>query len=185
MVKGTGGFLNPEETIKQLNITKGMQIADFGCGAGYFVIPAAKIVGDEGKVYALDVLDSALESVRSRARIEGLFNIITRRCNLEVLTSSQIDNNSIDLVLLSNILFQSDDKDGIIKEATRIVKPEGKLAIIDWLPGQFLTPSKGLIVPIEDIKKTTESNGLKFNKNIQIDGYHWGMIFIKFPPKAG
>jgi ubiquinone/menaquinone biosynthesis C-methylase UbiE len=179
MVKGTGGFLNPEEAIKQLNIVKGMQIADFGCGAGYFVIPAAKIVGDEGKAYALDVLDSALESVRSRARIEGLFNIVSRRCNLEVLMSSQIDNNSLDLVLLSNILFQSDDKNGIIKEAVRILKKEGRLAIIDWLPGQFLGPSKDLIVPIENIKKMAEDNNLKFDKNIQIDNYHWGMIFVK------
>jgi ubiquinone/menaquinone biosynthesis C-methylase UbiE len=185
MVKGTGGFLDPGETIKQLNITKGMQVADFGCGAGYFVIPTAKIVGDEGKVYALDVLDSALESVRSRARIEGLFNIVPKRCNLEVLMGSQIENDLIDLVLLSNILFQSDNKDGIIKEAVRILRKGGKLAIIDWLPGQFLGPSKDLIVPIEDIKKMVEENGLRFNKDIQIDNYHWGMIFIKFPPKEG
>jgi ubiquinone/menaquinone biosynthesis C-methylase UbiE len=179
MIKGTGGFLKPEEIINQLNIAKGMQVADFGCGAGYFVIPAAKLVGDEGKVYALDILDSALESVRSRARIEGLFNIITKHCNLEVLMSSQIDNNSVDLVLLSNILFQSNDKAGIIKEAVRILKKNGSLAIIDWLPGQFLGPSKDLIVPLEDIKKMAENNGTKFNKNISIDTYHWGMIFIK------
>jgi len=179
MVKGTGGFLNPEETIKQLNILPKTQVADFGCGAGYFVIPIAKIVGDEGKVFALDILETALESVRSRARIEGLFNIVTRRCNLEVLNASQIESDAINMVLLSNILFQSDNKDGIIKEATRILKKGGNLAIIDWLPGQFLGPSKDLIIPIEDIKKIAEENGLKFNKNIQIDNYHWGMIFAK------
>ena len=176
---GTGGFLNPEQVIKQLNIKEGMQVADFGCGAGYFVIPMAKIVKDQGKVYALDVLDSALESVRSRARIEGLFNIMPRRCNLEVFTGSQIENNSIDLVLLSNILFQSDNKSGIIKEAVRIIKPGGEFAVIDWLANQPLGPSKDLIVSIEDIKKMTEENGLKFNRNIQVDKYHWGMIFKK------
>ncbi|HNU96754.1 MAG TPA: methyltransferase domain-containing protein [Candidatus Portnoybacteria bacterium] len=179
MIKGTGGFLNPEETIKQFNISKGMQVADFGCGAGYFVIPIAKIVGDESKVYALDILDTALESVRSRARIEGLFNIVIKRCNLEILNASQIENNSINVVLLSNILFQSDNKDGIIKEAIRILKPGGSLIIIDWLPGQLLGPSKNLIIPLEDIRKMAENNGLKFNKNIQIDNYHWGMIFNK------
>lgn len=179
MVKGTGGFLNPGEIIKYLSIVKGMKVADFGCGAGYFVIPTAKIVGDEGKVYALDVLDTALESVRSRARIEGLFNIITKRCNLEILGGSQIDNDSMDLVLLSNILFQSDDKVGIIKEAIRILKKDGRLAIIDWLPGQFLGPSKNLIVSIEKVKEMAESNGGKFVQNVSIDTYHWGMIFKK------
>jgi ubiquinone/menaquinone biosynthesis C-methylase UbiE len=85
----------------------------------------------------------------------------------------------MDLVLLSNILFQSDNKDGIIKEATRILKSNGRLAIIDWLPGQFLGPSKDLIVSLEKIKEMAQNNSLKFNKNIQIDGYHWGMIFNK------
>ena len=176
---GTGGFLNPEQVIKQLNIKAGMHVADFGCGAGYFVIPMAKLVTNEGKVYALDVLDSALESVRSRARIEGLFNIVPNRCNLEILGSSQIENNSIDLVLLSNILFQSDNKAGIIKEANRILKENGELVIIDWNENQPLGPSKDLFVPIEKIRGIVEQSSLKFKQNLFIDQYHWGMVFTK------
>jgi ubiquinone/menaquinone biosynthesis C-methylase UbiE len=179
MTQGTGGFLNPEETIKQLNILIGMHVADFGCGAGFFVIPMAEIVGEEGKVYALDVLDSALESVRSRAKMKGLFNIITRRCNLEVLSGSQIENDSIDLVLLSNILFQSEDKAGIIKEGVRILKPGGEMAIVDWRENQPMGPSKDLIVSIDNVETMAEENGLKFKKEIQVDKYHWGMIFVK------
>lgn len=179
MTLGTGGFLNPEETLKQLNIAKGMQVVDFGCGAGYFVIPMAKMVSEQGKIYALDVQDSALESVRSKAKIEGLFNIVVRRCNLEVLNSSGLDNNSMDLILLSNILFQSDNKPGIIKEAVRVLKKSGELAIIDWRANQLLGPSKELIVPIEEIKEMTEKSGLIFKKDISIDKYHWGMIFTK------
>ena len=179
MAQGTGGFLNPEETIKQLNITTGMQVADFGCGAGYFVIPIAKIVGDQGKVYALDVLETALESVRSKAKIQGFFNIITKRCNLETLNGSAIENNSIDLVLLSNILFQSDNKIGIIKEGLRILKKGGELAVIDWRENQPLGPSKDLIVPMDVVGTMIEKEGFKFNKEILIDKYHWGMIFTK------
>jgi ubiquinone/menaquinone biosynthesis C-methylase UbiE len=179
MTLGTGGFLNPEETLKQLNIAKGMQVVDFGCGAGYFVIPMAKMVSEQGKVYALDVLDSALESMRSKAKIEGLFNIVAKRCNLEVINSSGLENNSMDLVLLSNILFQSDNKSGIMKEAVRVLKKGGELAIIDWRANQSLGPSRELIVPVENIKKMVEENGLIFKNDILVDKYHWGMIFAK------
>lgn len=176
---GTGGFLSPEETIKQLNIQKGMQVADFGCGAGYFVIPMAKAVDEQGKVYALDVLETALESVRSKAKIQGFFNIVARRCNLETLSSSGIENNSIDLVLLSNILFQSDDKAGIIKEAVRILKKGGELAVVDWRENQPMGPSKDLIVPIDNVGTMIEKEGMKFKQEISVDKYHWGMIFTK------
>ena len=179
MIQGTGGFLNPLEAIKQLNILTNMWVADFGCGAGFFVIPMAEIVGKDGKVFALDVMDSALESVRSKAKMKGFFNIITKRCNLETLGGSQIENNSIDLVLLSNILFQSDNKAGIIKEGARILKPGGEMTIIDWRENQPMGPAKDLIIPIDNVGTMAEENGLKFKKEIQVDKYHWGMIFVK------
>lgn len=176
---GTGGFLNPLDTIKQLGVKKGMIIADFGCGAGYFSIPLAKLVGGEGKVFAFDVLETALESVKGRARLEGLFNIETRRCDLEKENSSGLENDSIDLVVMANILFQSDDKNGIIKEAHRILKNEGQVIIIDWKPEQPMGPKADSIVSIESIKEIAQTLGLKFLNDLSIDKYHWGVIFSK------
>lgn len=178
MAYGSGGFLQPEEIIKQLNIGKETVIADFGCGAGYFTIPLAKIA-EEGKVYALDVLDTALESVRSRAKLEGLFNIETKHCNLEIVGSSGLENGSIDLILLANILFQSSKKSDIIKEAIRILKKGGELAIIDWKTNQPMGPSENLVVSLESIKKIAEDLKLKLKKEIPVDKYHWGTVFIK------
>jgi ubiquinone/menaquinone biosynthesis C-methylase UbiE len=175
---GTGGFLQPEEIIKQLNIKKGMQVADFGCGAGYFVIPLAKTVG-EGLVYAFDVLEQALESVRSRAKLQGLFNIETKRCNLEIPSSSGLPGSSLDMVLLANILFQSSKKIDIIKEAKRVLRKGGELVIIDWQENQPMGPPKELIVALESIKKMVQDEGLIFKKEVLIDKYHWGMVFQK------
>ena len=179
MEKGTGGFLDPEEIIKQLNIKKGIKIADFGCGAGYFTIPLAKLVGNEGRVYALDVLEQALESVRSRAKLEGLFNIETRRCNLEILNNSGLENDSVDLVLLANILFQSENKIDIIKEAKRVLKKGGEMIIIDWKPNQPMGPPENLVVSLDFIKKTIKDLEFDFKKEFPVDKYHWGMIFTK------
>jgi len=177
-MKATGGFLQPEEIVKQLNVNKEMIIADFGCGAGYFAIPLAKIV-EQGKIYALDILDTALESVQSRAKIEGLFNIETKLCNLEILGSSKLENGSIDLVLLANILFQSSKKVAILKEAKRVLKQGGEIAIIDWKSNQPMGPPEDLIVSLDWIKKTAKQEGLKLKREFPVDKYHWGIIFSK------
>jgi len=178
-MKGTGGFLNPEEIIKQLNIQKAMKVADFGCGAGYFSIPLAKIVGEEGRIYALDILDTALESVQSRAKLEGLFNIETKRCNLEEPSGSKLEDNSVELAWLANILFQSSKKTDIIKEAKRILKKGGEMVVIDWKANQPMGPPENLIVSSDSVKKIVKEQGLILKKEFPVDKYHWGIIFEK------
>jgi ubiquinone/menaquinone biosynthesis C-methylase UbiE len=176
---GTGGFLHPEETVKQLNIKKWMKVADFGCGSGYFTLPIAKKLAHESRVYAADIIEEALESVRSRARLQGLFNIETVRCNLEELNGTGLGENSMDLVLLANILFQSQKKVDIIKEAKRVLKESGEMAIIDWKPDQPMGPAKDFIVSLGAVKKIVEDEGLRFKRELAVDKYHWGLVFNK------
>ena len=64
------GLLNPSEIIKKLPITPGMTIADFGAGSGFFSLALAKELKNNGRVIALDILEKALEALRTRARIE-------------------------------------------------------------------------------------------------------------------
>ena len=176
---GTGGFLNPEKVIKDFNIKKGMEIADFGCGAGYFTIPIAESVGKNGKVYAFDVLRTALESVRSKARVNGLENIELIRTNLELPNGSGLNNSSVDIVLMANILFQSPKKSAILKEAGRILKKGGRLIVIDWKNDQPMGPPKKFIVSKDLVKNLAEKKGLKFDREIPAGNRHWGIIFIK------
>jgi tRNA A58 N-methylase Trm61 len=61
-------FVDPARIISQVEVTTGATVADFGCGSGYFSFAFAKAVGAEGKVFALDILPSALEAVASRAK---------------------------------------------------------------------------------------------------------------------
>ncbi len=177
-----GGFIRPEAVVMNFGVSRGMKIADLGCGSGYFTILLAQLTGPEGRVWAVDVLNEALEAVRSRAKLMGIGNIEYVRGNLEKTESSQIADNQMDISLLANILFQSQKKQEIIKEAVRILKPKGKLIIIDWNKNaNFGHTEKGWEFTPAEIQKMIEELALpvKFLKNFDSGQYHWGLMFEK------
>jgi len=176
---GTGGFLNPREIVESLEIIKeGMVIADFGCGHGYFTIPLAKKVGEEGKVYALDVLPKALEAVKSRLKLENIQNVVPIRCNLEKENGSTLEDELCDIVWIANLLFQTEDDRAVVREAKRVLKKDGYIVFIEWRVDVPFGP-KGKRVAPEEAKKLFEEEGFLFEKTFSTDDYHYGMIFKK------
>lgn len=172
-------FLSPRYIIEQSGIGEGMQVADFGCGQGDFALAAAKLVGPEGKVYAIDIQDSALSSTRSKARIEGLLNIDLKKANVEVLGSSGCADASQDAVLLTNLLFQTEKRAEVLREAMRIVKPGGIMIFADWEKEAPLGPTRNLRMGKEEIKKLITEEGFVFTKEIDAGAFHFGMLFAK------
>ncbi len=178
--KGTGGFMNPEKVLAQLGVRSEMKIADFGCGHGYFAIPVAKMVGPAGKIYAVDVLAEALDAVNSQTRLENIGNIETVRANLETLGGSKIPDNSIDLVLLHNVLFQTQKKSDVLKEAKRVLKPGGFLDLIDWQPANAaIGPQGGWRIGPEEAKQLAQTEGFAFQHDFDAGQYHYGLNFLK------
>ena len=100
-------FVNPQAIVDQLEINPGMTVADFGCGAGFFSLPIAQKVVSEGRVYALDIIAAKLESVESQAKTLNLTNIITQRVNLEASEGSKLGAESVDWVIMKDMLFQN------------------------------------------------------------------------------
>ena len=184
---GTGGFMNPDKIVSGFGIKEGMMIADFGSGAGYFTILLAQRVGADGKVFALDIQESALDNVRVKVRAAGLDNVETIRSNLEVLGSSGLTDNSQDMVLLANILFQSEQKADIIKESVRVLKAGGSLVVIDWkraagaMPDgrQGFGPPDNLRTDEIAMRSLVLGEGLVFENDIDAGQFHYGLIFTK------
>jgi ubiquinone/menaquinone biosynthesis C-methylase UbiE len=178
MAENTNGFFKPEEILSQLDIRNNMIVADFGCGGGFFSIPVAKLV-KRGQVYALDVIKENLEAVRSKAELEGIGNITTVHCNLEILGSSKIKDDSADLVILRNILFQSQKKEEVLKEVKRILKDNGRMVIIEWLKGASLAPEEGWFVSKDELRNLVSGQGLVLDRELSLDNQHYGMVFKK------
>lgn len=122
-------LLNPEKVISEIPLKKEMSIADFGCGSGGWVIPLAKRDKD-AKIYAIDVLKEALSALRANAEMERVYNIRTTLADIE--KGSGLKDNFLDLVLMTNIFFQVEDKEELMKEAYRTLKKGGMTLLVEW-----------------------------------------------------
>ena len=179
-VSNNGEFMNPERILGGLGVTEGMRVADFGCGAGFFSITLGKLVGESGRVSAIDVMEQPLESVKVKAANLGINNIETIRGNLEVTGGSKLGDESQDMVLVKNILFQSTQKQEVIKEANRVLKTGGKLVVIDWEKSAGgLGPPDDLRVSSESMRQIISQSGFGFLNSIETDAFHFGLVFSK------
>jgi 2-polyprenyl-3-methyl-5-hydroxy-6-metoxy-1,4-benzoquinol methylase len=179
-VPGSGGFIDPQKVAAGFGVTEGMRIADFGSGAGFFAIIIAKMLGDSGVVTAVDVMNNALDTLRAKAKMEGLSNIETVRSNLEVLGSSGLSNESQDMAILANILFQNKNKPSIIDESKRVLKPGGIIVVIDWRKGTGgFGPPDDLRTDQEEMRQMILNHGFGHISDIDAGLFHYGMTFKK------
>ncbi len=173
-------FINPEEVIKQMNISPHDYIADFGCGTGYFSLPLAKIVREQGRVYAFDVLKEKLEALQSQAKLSGIANILTQRVNLEKDGGSKLETGSMDWVVAKDMMFQNQNKSIILKEIMRVLKAGGKALIIEWKPdSSSVGPDASLRISKENLMDLIHREGFAIVKEIQVGDYHYGFIIAK------
>jgi ubiquinone/menaquinone biosynthesis C-methylase UbiE len=121
--------LTPKETLLRLGFRQGGSFADIGCGTGVFTIPAAEIGGRDARVYAVDISEEMLEEVRLKARTHGLSNIETVRSDAYDFKLSDL---AADYVLICAVLHEIGDQPRFLREALRICKKGGKLAVIEF-----------------------------------------------------
>lgn len=170
-------FLNPSKILEELELKEDMTAADFGSGSGGWAIPLAKKL-EEGKVYAIDILAEPLSALESKAKLGKVFNIETIRSDIETEKGSKLHPDSCDLVLMTNLLFQCEDRKGVMQEGKRVLKPGGKILIVDWKPDVLLGPKEGR-VSADDVKKIAEDLGLKLEEEFEAGKYHYGLVFVK------
>jgi ubiquinone/menaquinone biosynthesis C-methylase UbiE len=168
-------FIDPEEILKKLKLKKEMIAADFGCGSGGWALPLAKKL-EEGTVFALDILEEPLSALRARVKLEKISNIETIRADVEKRTP--LSSDSVDLVLMTDLLFECEDKKMVLEEGKRILKPGGFILIVDWKITAPLGPEKGRVSP-QDIKKEARGLNLRPEREFEAGIYHWGLIVVK------
>jgi ubiquinone/menaquinone biosynthesis C-methylase UbiE len=163
-------ILPPFSTLKKFGLRKGMVVADIGAGTGYFSIPAARIVGKEGKVYSVDVSKDMLSIMRKK-RLPS---------NIELLHSKDgysfdIASEEVDYVIASSILHENEPAK-FLKEVARIVKKRGKILIIEWRKESTRSgpPIEERLTP-EEVKSLLNRNGMKVLKNVVLSSRYFAV----------
>jgi len=128
LVLGMRDFFRPrKESLKEVGIKPGFYILEYGCGPGGYTIPTAQMVGEAGKIYALDMHPLAIQMVQSRAAKKKLTNIET------ILSdgATGLPDRSLDAALLYDVFHELAEPDKVLAELHRVLKPGGILSFND------------------------------------------------------
>lgn len=173
-------FLTPDLCVREFTISPSMHIADFGAGSGAFTLALARVLTENGKVYAIEVQKELLTRIRTSAQKEGLTNVETVWGNIEKKGGSKLADHALDGVLVSNVLFQVPDRDGLLQEVFRVLKPGGKVYIIDWSDSfGGMGPTSDAVIGKNAARALIEKNHFTYEKDFDPGSHHWGMIFKK------
>ena len=115
---------NPYKILERAGLKPGQTVLEVGCGPGFFTIPAAKIVGKEGKVYAVDTHPLAIERVKNKINKAGINNVSLIHGNA---SATGLPDQSIDLAFMFGLPYIQGGLDSLLTEMYRISKPGASL----------------------------------------------------------
>ena len=128
-----------EKRAKRFGMAEGMTVVDYGCGTGRYTVCFSKIVGETGKVYAVDIHDLSIQTVNKRIEKHGIRNVETF---LAKGYSSRLPDHIADRVAAIDMFFLIPDPISFLKEIHRITKKDGTLIIDDGHQSRKRTKEK-------------------------------------------
>jgi ubiquinone/menaquinone biosynthesis C-methylase UbiE len=118
----------PRNLLQRLGIQPGQSVLDLGCGPGFWTLPLAEIVGASGIVWALDVSQEMLDALREQRPPA------TVRLLRSELPRIDLPDASVDWIWGAFVFHEVEPLGGLISEIQRVLRPGGRLAILDWRP---------------------------------------------------
>ena len=166
-------LLPPENSLQKLKFKSGQKVADIGCAIGYFSIPLAELVGENGRVYGLDIVPEMLEEARLRAG--------NSYSNLSFLVSDEnklpLENEEVEAVFLAALVHELEDTHDFFQEVKRILKPGGKVKIIEWKKEKMgMGPTLTDRISQEEMIRILDKNGFEVKEQLDIGAGHYGVI---------
>jgi ubiquinone/menaquinone biosynthesis C-methylase UbiE len=165
---------DPKEILTEIGLMPGMVFVDLGCGDGYFAIPAALMVGQEGKVIAIDIDEDAIGRLRQQAVEEGLGQLSAEVRAAEETIACE---GCADFVFFGINLHDFADPAQVIRNAKRMLRPGGRLVDLDWKaePMPFGPPLEKRFALVK-ARQLIESAGFHVTSVAEAGPYHYIII---------
>ncbi len=165
--------LKMEKTLKKIGLTEDKSLCDIGAGSGIFTIPAAKITKET--VYALDINGEMLAIIAEKARTEGIGNIKLIKVEDEHFT---LTDQVADIVLMVAVLHEISNPTVFLKEVKRIVKDQGRIAVIEFHKRRTpMGPPPEQRLGSDEVSKMLGDTGFKVFKEFDIGDNYYCLVF--------
>jgi ubiquinone/menaquinone biosynthesis C-methylase UbiE len=175
-------MLDAMKILNDIGLKSGDKFLDAGCGDGYFSIAAAEIVGLGGRVYAFDVDGDGIGRLQKEIAEKKLANIEARVADVSRLLP--LADESVDVVFISNVLHglvANDESERALKEVARVIKPHGKLAIVEFKKNETpMGPPLSIRLSPEDVEMLAKSYGFSKVAVKEAGQYHYSIILGKW-----
>jgi len=174
---------DPKSVLQQVGIKPGMQVVDLCCGNGHFTQPMTELV-ENGHVYGLDLDEPLLAQAKEICRSATNFTpILADAMNLP----NEIDA-AVDFVFIANTFHGAQNQTDLSRAVLQSLKPGGRFSVVNWhhrpreetpVLGLPRGPAKELRMTPDEVRKSVEPSGLKFEKVVDVGPYHYAINFVK------
>ncbi len=162
-------FLSPKDDVLEFGFMPGQTVVDMGAGSGHYTLALGRILGSNSSIIAVDIQEDPLVRLKREAQEKGLNNIEVICGDIEKFSGTSLSPSIADGVLISNTLFQLEDKAAAVSEIDRILKKKGRVAIVEWVDK----------LEREEVRKLFEEKGFSFERGFDAGDHHYILIFKK------
>lgn len=179
----------PRQVVERLDIEPGARVADLGAGGGYFTWYLAEAVGPQGKVYAVEIDETALAIIEKEMKSRGVTNVVPTRAEPD---NARIPE-PVDLVFSCDTYHHMEDRIAYFRSLARYLKRDGKVAILDFHAEGFFSGLLGHGTTKEEVRREMEAAGYRLAADYDlVDRQHF-QIFSRadlanrsaLPPSPG
>lgn len=174
-------ILDPQRILNVIGLKKGDIFLDAGSGDGYMSLAASKIVGEEGKVYAVDIWEESMNNLKKEIEKETIQNIET--IIADITKEIPVEDEIIDICYMGNVLHgfvENDEVESVMKEVSRIIKPDGIFAVVEFKKIEN-TPGPPMHVKMtpDEVKEIVQNYQFEVKEAAEVGTYHYSVISIK------
>ena len=171
-------FSEPRQVVLQLALRDGMKVADLGAGSGHYAAAAAAIVEPSGKVYAVEIQQDLHKYLKEQTHPDHRHVLLPVWGDIERVGGTRLRDQSIDAAILANVLFQVENRFGVLNEVRRIIKPGGNLLVVDWAgPYGGMGPAPERVVGEHEAEALFINGGFHKERGLRAGPHHYGIIF--------